>query len=117
MDELIQAQQREIEMLRERLRQALDLLAPSEFSAPPEWGLCATEARIFAHLQTKPLVTKDSLMVAAYGHMIDEPPVENVLESHISKLRRKIAPFGYAIRNERFMGYRLRAPGGEVRHG
>ena len=48
---------------------------------------------------------------------IDEPPVENVLESHISKLRRKIAPFGYAIRNERFMGYRLRAPGGEVRHG
>lgn len=110
MDDVMQAQQREIEMLRERLRQALALLAPQEFAAPMEWGLCATEARIFAHLCTKPLVTKDSLMVAAYGHWVDEPPVANVLESHISKLRRKVRPYGYAIKGERFMGYRLIAP-------
>lgn len=107
MDDLVRAQQDEIEMLRERLRQALDVLAPVEFAAPLEWRLCATEARIFAHLQTKPLVTKASLMVAAYGHWINEPPTENVLESHISKLRRKIKHYGYSIKGERFMGYRL----------
>ena len=107
MDDLVRVQQEEIEMLRERLQQALDLLAPVEFAAPLEWGLCATEARIFAHLRTRPLVTKASLMVAAYGHWIDEPPDANVLESHISKLRRKVKHYGYSIKGERFMGYRL----------
>lgn len=107
MDDLVRAQQDEIEQLRERLQQALDLLAPDEFAPPIEWGLGATEARIFAHLRTRPLVTKASLMIAAYGHWIDEPPVENVLESHISKLRRKIRHYGYCIKGERFMGYRL----------
>ncbi|MFC3074944.1 helix-turn-helix domain-containing protein [Shinella pollutisoli] len=114
--DLVEAQQREIDVLRERLRQALEALAPSAFSAPAGWGLCATEARIFAHLQTKPLVTKASLMVAAYGHWIDEMPAPNTLESHISKLRRKIRRFGYAINNERGMGYRLIDPAGDVGH-
>lgn len=117
MDDLVRAQQREIETLRERLRQALDVLAPLEWAAPLEWGLCATEARIFAHLRTKPLVTKASLMVAAYGHWLDEPPIENVIESHISKLRRKIRPYGYEIKGERFMGYRMLKDGREMGRG
>lgn len=110
MDDLVAVQKREIEILRERLREALAALAPDEFAAPLSWGLTATESRIFAHLRTKPRVTKSSLMIAAYGHWIDEMPPENVLESHISKMRHKVRRYGFEIHSERFAGYRLVAP-------
>ncbi|MFC3071510.1 winged helix-turn-helix domain-containing protein [Shinella pollutisoli] len=37
----------------------------------------------------------------------DEPDAENVVESHVSKLRRKILPLGLVITSERYKGYRL----------
>lgn len=37
----------------------------------------------------------------------DEPETENVVESHVSKLRKKILPLGLVIRSERFKGYAL----------
>lgn len=107
MDDLVRLQQEEIENLRERLRQALDALSPLEFAPPIAWGLTATETRIFAHLKSRSFVTKSSLMIAAYGHWVDEMPVENVLEFHISKMRKKIRRYGYDIRAERFLGYHL----------
>lgn len=107
MDDLFRCQQEEIETLRERLRQALAALAPMEFFPPVEWGLTASEARIFAHLRARPIATKQSLMSAVYGDWIGDVPDENTLESHISRLRRKIARYGFKIKGERFMGYHL----------
>lgn len=107
MDNIVEAQRVEIETLRERLREALDALCPAQFVPPVEWGLKATEARLFAHLRSKPIVTKATLAVAAYGHMIGDRPSDNTVESHISRLRKKIAPYGYRIESERFSGYRL----------
>jgi DNA-binding response OmpR family regulator len=107
VDDIVEAQRVEIEVLNERLRQALEALSPPEFSPPVEWGLKATEARLFAHLRSRPIVTKTSLAVAAYGHMMGDRPADNTVESHISRLRKKIAPYGYRIESERFSGYRL----------
>ena len=114
MDDLVETLRNEVERLRSRVRELEEILAP-EIEIPVEWRLTATEARLFSHLSSRPLCTKHSLHAAAYGHWIDEPPDQTVLESHICKLRRKIRPYGYAIRNERFAGYRLSAP--ERRHG
>jgi two-component system, cell cycle response regulator CtrA len=95
--------------LRERIRQLENILVPT-IDVPIEFGLTATETRVFAHLLTRSLVSKRALHTAAYGHLIDEAPDESVLESHISKLRRKLRPHGFQIENERFAGYRLTGP-------
>lgn len=117
MDDLVETQRVEIEMLRERVRQLLDALAPAEFVPPIEWGLKATEIRIFCHLKTRPLATKESVFAAAYGHWLDEPPAINTIESHISKMRRKLRRHGLDVRGERFVGYRLVTLDGRSAHG
>lgn len=107
MDDLLHIQADEIETLRERIRQLVDALAPSEFSPPLEWGLTATESRLYAHLRSRPLSTKDALAMAAYGHWIGETPDPQVIESHISKMRRKLRRHGQDVKSERFKGYWL----------
>ncbi|MBB3608643.1 hypothetical protein FHX11_001575 [Rhizobium sp. BK602] len=54
-------------------------------------------------------MTKDMLWAALYGdrHDLDCDPSENVIESHVSKMRRKLKPFGIVVRSQRFVGYSL----------
>lgn len=118
MDDMVEALLDENENLRERIRQLEEVLCPT-IDVPVEYGLTATEMRLFSHLLTKPLVTKRGLHAAAYGDWIDETPDETVIESHVCKLRRKIKKYGFQIKNERFAGYRLSGPRQlfEVHHG
>jgi two-component system cell cycle response regulator CtrA len=110
MDDLVEALRDEVERLRSCVRELDSLLAP-EIAIPPEYRLTATEQRLFACLSARALCTKRHLHAAAYGHWIDEAPDETVIESHVCKLRRKIKPFGFQIKSERFAGYRMLAPG------
>jgi two-component system cell cycle response regulator CtrA len=116
MDDLLAQALIEIDVLKERIRELEDALAPA-IDVPVEYGLTATEMRIFAHLVARPLATKRSLQLAAYGHWIDEMPAENIVESHISKMRHKIKRFGFTVECERFAGYRLDGPVGQFRSG
>jgi two-component system cell cycle response regulator CtrA len=104
--DLVHALRDENASLRERIRQLEDQLVPS-IDIPVEWRLTATEQRLFAHLASRKISTKSSLHAAAYGHLLGDPPPDAVIESHLSKMRRKLRPHGYQIRNERFAGYRL----------
>jgi two-component system cell cycle response regulator CtrA len=115
MDDIVTQLKAENDELRERVRQLCDLLSPPDFVPPLEWGLTATEARIFAHLKSREQAFKETIHAAAYGHMAGETPELNVVESHISRLKRKIAKQGYQIIARRFEGYRLVRQ--EVRHG
>lgn len=56
-------------------------------------------------------LTKSQIFNAVYG-LFDDDVEENVIESHISKLRKKLrARLGYdAIDSQRFLGYMLVAP-------
>jgi DNA-binding response OmpR family regulator len=58
--------------------------------------------------------TKSQIFNAVYG-IFDEEVDENVVESHISKLRKKLKHrLGYdPIDSKRFLGYCLKRPGGE----
>ena len=52
------------------------------------------------------MVSKSSLFEELYRRD-DEPETENVIESHVSKLKKKVTPLGVKIRSERFKGYML----------
>lgn len=52
------------------------------------------------------IVTRGSLFAEVYRGE-DEPDGEAVIESHVSKLRKKVLPLGLRIKSERFKGYAL----------
>lgn len=51
-------------------------------------------------------VSREALFLDVYCGD-DEPEFNQVIESHVSKLKKKIAGLGIHIRSERFRGYQL----------
>lgn len=109
MDDLVEEMRREIETLKERVRQLEAALVPPT-DIPVEWGLPNCEARLFAHLASRPVASKESCFHALYSDRVHEQPALQTVESHMSKLRRKIRRHGFDISGERFVGYRLIRP-------
>lgn len=84
----------------------------------PEFGLAIGNGQ-FVHLPRREMdilnflygrmgrfVTKGQLFDVVYQGD-DEPEDVVVIESHISKLKKKLSGLGISIRSERFMGYML----------
>lgn len=107
MDELLERQRQEIEQLRERVRQLEDILAPPGTPIPLEWRLTGKEARVFAHLTTRDVATKESIMLALYSDRADEGPEMKIVDVFICKMRKKIEPFGVTINTVWGTGYSL----------
>jgi len=106
--DLVQRQNNEIAMLRERVRQLEEALAPAAVTVPLEWALTAAEARVFAHLTTREIASKQSIMAALYSLRpdLDEPEIK-IVDVFICKMRKKIAPFGVKIVTVWGQGYAL----------
>lgn len=66
------------------------------------------EADIFTALFDRKgrVATKSDLFAELYRGG-DEPETEDVVESHVCKLRRKLRALGIVLRSERFKGYWL----------
>lgn len=109
MAELVDLQKQEIEALRERVRQLERLLIPEDVTILPEWGLVNSERRCFAALTTRDIVSKEYLFAALYGEKpdSDQPTEQSVVESHVSKMRKKLRLFGITVTSDRFVGYSL----------
>lgn len=106
-DDLVRRQQREIALLRERIRQLEEALVPTDIVAPLEWCLTGAEARLFAFLTTREMATKQAIMNALYsGRAGDEPEIK-IVDVFVCKLRKKIEPFGVDIQTVWGQGYRL----------
>lgn len=105
--DLIEQQQIEIETLRERIRQLEEVLAPSSALVRVEWALTASEARVFAHLTTRDVATKPSIMAAIYANRIDEDPEMKIIDVFVCKMRKKLRPFGVKILTVWGQGYSL----------
>jgi len=86
------------------------------FAGERDLELTRRELDVLECLISRPgrVVAKDVLMGAVFPH--DSESVENTVEVHVSRLRRKLEPFGVTIRALRGIGYRLeeRSPGGEA---
>lgn len=109
MDDLVAILREENATLRERIRQLEALLVPEEVVVPAEWQLVNGERRIFAALTKREVVTKEMLYHALYSDRLDldKEPELTVVETHVSRLRKKLRPFGVVIINGRFTGYSL----------
>lgn len=107
MDDLILAQQGEIEMLRERIRQLEEALAPSSVFIPVEYRLTGREACVFAHLVSRDVATKESIMLALYSGRPDEEPEIKIVDVFVCKMRKKLSAYGVNIRTIWGQGYSL----------
>ena len=97
------AQADELDQLREENRQLRALLVPP-VSAPPEWHLTPRETRMWAHMNSRPLSTRESLMFAISEGREMEPQNLNVGLHH---LRKKLAKHGVRVVNQWGHGWRL----------
>ncbi|RVE90101.1 helix-turn-helix domain-containing protein [Sinorhizobium meliloti] len=107
MDRIVLDLQREITILRERVRQLEELLAPTTVPVPIEFGLTGSEARVFAHLATRDMATKQSVMLALYSDRADVEPETKIVDVFVCKMRKKLARFGVTIETVWGQGYRL----------
>lgn len=108
-DALIDRQQQEIAMLRERVRQLTALLAPRDVLVRFEWGLTTSEARLFAFLTTRELCSKAEIMNALYALRPEADEVEpKIVDVFVCKLRKKLRPFGVEVETVWGQGYRLK---------
>lgn len=114
MDEIIETMRDRIEVLEERIRQLEDILAPSAISIPIEWLLTSAEARIFAHLTTREVATKQSIMTALYSDRPDDDIEIKIVDVFVCKLRKKLKAFGVEILTVWGSGYSL--PSREIYH-
>ena len=76
----------------------------------PEWGLDHLQAALFAILARAALhgnwVSKEAICHLIYGPRSTQVD-PNTIESHVSKLNKKVQPFGVRIESRRQQGYRL----------
>lgn len=97
VDQLIDEQQRSLEVLRERCRLLEEALAPSTVYVPIEWRLTSSEARVFACLASRDLATKQQITLAIYSDRPDDEPEMKIIDVFICKIRRKLRPFNIVI--------------------
>lgn len=102
----------ENEELRERVRQLEEALCPP-LEAPGHLGLSATQARMFSALLARESVSNDALALCVFGPSNGAVAPETI-RVHISRLRKKIDPYGYRIRSIHYLGYRLESPADRV---
>lgn len=99
----------EVERLRARIQQ-LEACLGFTFVTPIEWGLTASEAKVFGALMTRDTLTKDGAMAALYVDVgADDEPHVKIVDVFICKLRRKLKPFGLEVLTIWGVGYRLTA--------
>ena len=107
MDEIVEHLQDEISVLRERIQQLEEMLMPHGVRVPPEYRLTSTEARLFVHLASRDVASKESLMLALYSDRAGDPPEIKIVDVMVCKMRKKIAAFGIRIETIWGQGYSL----------
>jgi two-component system cell cycle response regulator CtrA len=107
MDDIVHLLRRRIDNLEERIRQLEDALMPPSISIPFEYGLTPAEARVFAHLASREMGTRQSIMLALYSDRPNEEPEIKIVDVFVCKMRKKLARFGVRIETVRGQGYRL----------
>lgn len=99
----------ENELLRERIRQLEEIIAP-QVEIPPSFRLTPTESRIFRSLKTGRVMSRNSLLTLLYSDRAEPPENELIVNSFICHIRRKIEPFGLKIECSYGVGWWLVEP-------
>jgi len=105
--------------LNERLREENELLKEQNaylrsalmgaVELPLEWKLTKTEQRIMSVCLARDLATKEALAAALYWDKEDPADGPSNVKVHISKIRRKLKPFGIEIKTIWGQGFHVPA--------
>lgn len=91
--------------LQERICQ-LEAMLTVDFICPFEWYLTPSEIIIFATLLARPVVSKEALYWAVYSSKVYQAEMK-IIDVFVSRLRKKLKPFGLEIMTVWSGGYRL----------
>lgn len=103
----MEALRRENEVLREKVA-LLESSMRVKDTLPKEWMLSPMEDRLVRTLMALRPAPRDAIMVSLYGTDCDDPPQDKIIDVMVSRVRRKLRPFGYEIRNVYGVGYELK---------
>lgn len=98
---------RELEDENLRLRSRLREFEKHVFAewVPPAWlPMPRSEIIVLQVLLKHERVSAELLWAALYSRR-DEPPLDTSHQSHVSKAKKKLEPFGVEIKSARFLGY------------
>ncbi len=101
----IQKLEEEKAILEEQIAYLSAALVPHKF-CPPEWNLSGSEARILLAIEAKQFATADDLMAALYWDK-PEPAIPQAVHVFMSRVRKKMKPFGVEIMNLHGQGFYL----------
>jgi two-component system cell cycle response regulator CtrA len=104
-EKLLDALTDQLDQVTERNRQLEELLALTTVWIDPAWRLSMTEARLFAHLVSRPVSSKKSVMMALYSGRAGAMPDEKIVDAFICKLRKRLKAFGIVITTVRGRGF------------
>ncbi len=100
----IEVIEQENDLLREHVRR-LELALIGSFTTPFEWGLTPAERVVFGVLVARKLATKDAILAALYRSLGRDEAAPRIVDVFVCKLRKKITPFGVAVRTAWGSGY------------
>lgn len=92
---------------RERIRQLEDLLVGKKtFHAPSALKLPPREEQILGMMMGRERMTREAIYTVLYGASHDQPG-SNVISVYISRIRKKLEPFGVTIETSWRLGWSL----------
>lgn len=97
-----------IEDLEELIRQLREQLVPPSSKVMKEWMLSSTEARIFSHLTTREIATRESILAALYSDRAEDYPSSGIISVFIVRMRKKLKPFNVTIETVWGVGFSLK---------
>ncbi len=104
-DDYVAMLERENDELRERIR-TLEGALGCRLEVPLALGLTPKEGRLLGVLLSREFVTRETAMVALYGMLADgEEAQPKIIDVFICKIRRKLKPYGIALRIKWGQGY------------
>jgi DNA-binding response OmpR family regulator len=104
-----QARIRQLEIEKQRLLDENEVLKSAlagSVTVPREWGLTPKQADLMRVLIRRPVASYDACMAGLYSDRI-APPDQRIINVLISRMRRKLLPFGIEIRTVWGIGYEL----------
>ena len=109
-DSKIAMLERENEVLRERVDALEREFMGALLVFPVAWCLTANEQRIMGVLLSRPEASKDQIMTALYRDTHRDEAEIKIVDVFVCKVRRKLKPFGVAIRTIWGVGYAIDEP-------
>jgi len=107
--ETVESLQKQVDDLQWQVDILRTAFSEEEFLPPSCLKIPRRELQILRILLKRPNYCTSAELAAVLYFNQAEAPDDCVIESHVSKLRKRLRPFGIKIESARYLGYRLDA--------